>query len=137
MSEAKATKVNDITVRNDVIEFSVGVDSGGAYGMPPGVIVDAGNQKIGDMVATLGFVANNFGEWVNYTDIEVVTNTADEVVVRSSGHWQGHENVKINTWYTLGAGDNHINLYTTVENVGDKVHEMVTGYGVSMSGMQT
>ena len=137
MSEAKATKANDITVRNDVIEFSVGVDSGGAYGMPPGVIVDAGNQKTGDMVATLGFVANNFGEWVNYTDIEVVTDTADEVVVRSSGHWQGHENVKIKTWYTLRAGENHINLYTTVENVGDTAQEMVTGYGVSMSGMQT
>ncbi len=137
MSEAKATKANDITVRNDVIEFSVGVDSGGAYGMPPGVIVDAGNQKTGDMVATLGFVANNFGEWVNYTDIEVVTDTADEVVVRSSGHWQGHENVKIKTWYTLRAGENHINLYTTVENLGDTAQDMVTGYGVSMSGMQT
>lgn len=30
--------------------------------MPPGVIVDAGNAKTGDMVATLGFVADNFGE---------------------------------------------------------------------------
>jgi hypothetical protein len=137
MSEAKATKANDITVRNDLIEFSVGVDSGGAYGMPPGVIVDAGNQKTGDMVATLGFVANNFGEWVNYTDIGVITETPDEVVVRSKGHWQGHKNVKITTWYTLRAGESHINLYTTVENVGDTAREMVTGYGVSMSGMQT
>ncbi|MFW6070938.1 MAG: CehA/McbA family metallohydrolase [Candidatus Bipolaricaulota bacterium] len=137
MSEAKATKPNDITVRNDLIEFSIGVDTAGAYGMPPGVIVDAGNQKTGDMVATLGFVANNFGEWVNYTDIEVVTETSEEVVVRSKGHWQDHENVKITTWYSLRAGENHINLYTTVENVGDTAHEMVTGYGVSMSGMQT
>ncbi|MBS3765718.1 CehA/McbA family metallohydrolase [Candidatus Bipolaricaulota bacterium] len=137
MSEAKATKANDITVRNDLIEFSVGVDTAGAYGMPPGVIVDAGNQKTGDMVATLGFVANNFGEWVNYTDIEVITETPEEVVVRSSGNWQGHENVKITTWYTLRAGENHINLYTTVENVGETAQEMVTGYGVSMSGMQT
>ncbi len=137
MSEAKATKPNDITVRNDLIEFSVGVDTGGAYGMPPGVIVDAGNQKTGDMVATLGFVADNFGSWVNYTDIEVITETAKEVVVRSKGHWQDNEDVKIISWYTLRAGENHINLYTTVENVGEEEHEMVTGYGVSMSGMQT
>ncbi|MFB6290450.1 MAG: CehA/McbA family metallohydrolase [Candidatus Bipolaricaulia bacterium] len=137
MSEAKATKPNDITVRNGLIEFSVGVDTGGAYGMPPGVIVDAGNAKTGDMVATLGFVANNFGAWVNYTDIEVITNTANKVVVRSAGHWQDHEDVKITTWYELGAGDNHINLYTKVENVGDKTYEMTSGYGVSMSGMQT
>ncbi len=137
MSEAKATKPNDITVRNDLIEFSVGVDTGGAYGMPPGVIVDAGNKKTGDMVATLGFVANNFGAWVNYTDIEVTTNTAEAVTVAAKGHWQDHENVKINTWYTLRAGERHINIYTTVENVGEKAYEMVSGYGVSMSGMQT
>jgi len=137
MSEAKATKPNDITVRNDLIEFSVGVDTGGAYGMPPGVIVDAGNQKTGDMVATLGFVANNFGAWVNYTDIEVMTDTSEKVIIAARGHWQDHEDVKINTWYTLRAGENHVNLYTTVENVGDKAYEMVSGYGVSMSGMQT
>ncbi|MFB6216317.1 MAG: hypothetical protein ABEJ72_05020, partial [Candidatus Aenigmatarchaeota archaeon] len=137
MSEAKATKPNDITVRNDLIEFSVGVDTAGAYGMPPGVIVDAGNQKTGDMVATLGFVANNFGAWVNYTDIKVTTNTDDKVVVTSKGHWQGHKDVEITTTYTLEAGNNYVSLSTTVENVGDKAYEMVSGYGVSMSGMQT
>jgi|GEM_PF-898836 len=137
LSEAKATKANDITVRNDVIEFSVGVDTGGAYGMPPGVIVDAGNKATGDMVATLGFVANNFGAWVNYTDIEVTTDTNEKVVVTSTGHWQDHPNVEITTTYTLKAGENSIHLFTTVENVGDKAYEMVSGYGVSMSGMQT
>lgn len=142
MSEAAAVRTNDITVRNDKIEFTVGVDTAGAYGMPPGIIVDAGSyndgtSNTGDMVATLGFVADNFGSWVNYTDIEVTTNTDEKIVVTSSGHWQGHEDVEITTKYILEAGDRHIQFETTVENTGSETQEMTTGYGVSMSGMQT
>ncbi len=137
MSEASAIKPNDITVRNDVIEFTVGVETGGSYGMPPGVIVDAGNEETGDMVATLGFVADGFNEWVKYTDIEVTTNTEEKAVVTSSGHWQGNEDVRIVTTYTLEAGNNFIEFSTDVENVGDKSFEMTSGYAVSTSGMQT
>lgn len=47
------------------------------------------------------------------------------------------KNVKITTTYTLKAGDSHIDLSTTVENVGETTYKMTSGYGVSMSGMQT
>jgi hypothetical protein len=117
--DAKAA--GDITVVNEKLAFALAVQSAVPYGVPRGALVDLApvtDGKIGrDRIVFADFIPNNWSAWPNtYQHVEIVEQSANRAVVRSTRDWG---KVTITTVYTLAANSDHIEIATTMTNRGD------------------
>jgi hypothetical protein len=104
--DGEALSEGDITVRNARLAFTLAVESQAPWGVPRGAIVDLAPVKDGepdlDRIAFADFIPNNWSAWPNTrTDVEVVSDTPEEAVVRIS---RDFGKTDITTTYTLEEG---------------------------------
>ncbi len=101
--DGEALAEGDITVSNDRLAFTLAVESQAPWGVPRGAIVDLAPVEDGepglDRIAFADFIPNNWSAWPNTrTDVEVLTETPDEAVIRIS---RDFGEADITTTYTL------------------------------------
>jgi hypothetical protein len=117
--DAKAA--GDITVVNENLAFALAVESAVPYGVPRGALVDLApvtDGKIGrDRVVFADFIPNHWSAWPNtYQHIEIVERGPDRAIIRTTRDWG---RVTIVTVYTLESNSDHIEIHTTMSNLGD------------------
>lgn len=129
--DGEAVAPGDITVQNDRLAFTLAVESQAPWGVPRGVIVDLAPVKDGapdlDRIAFADFIPNNWSAWPNTRqDVEVVTETPEQVVLRATRDFGDAE---IETTYTLEEGSDRIHLVTTMTNNGQAaLAEQMSGF---------
>ncbi len=120
--DGEALAEGDITLRNDRLAFTLAVESQAPWGVPRGAIVDLAPIKEGkpdlDRIAFADFIPNNWSGWPNTrTDVEVVTDSPEQAVVRIS---RDFGEADITTTYTLEDGSDQIHLVTEMTNRGSE-----------------
>jgi len=129
--DGNATAAEDITVRNSKLAFSIAVQSAPPWGVARGCIVDIATVSVdgtlgADRVAFADFIPNNWSAWPSsYQRIDIIKNTPDRVVIRSS---RGFAEVDIETIYTLDAGADSIAVRTTMSNRGEALVDLRSGF---------
>ncbi len=127
----EAIGVRDITLQNENLAVTFGVDTPGPWGVPSGGILDGavirnGNYEM-DHIALMDLIPNNWSSWPNtYQKIDVVKSTPGEGVIRVTRDW---DKCTIETLYVLKKGDYRIQATTTLTNNDSKsCDDLLSGY---------
>jgi Carboxypeptidase regulatory-like domain len=115
-----ARAAGDLTVVNEKLAFALAVESAPPYGVPRGALVDVApvvDGKVGrDRVVFADFIPNNWSAWPStYHRVEVVTESPQEVVIRTERDWG---EVAVSTVYSLKSGEDQVRIVVTMTNGG-------------------
>jgi len=116
-----ARAAGDITVINENLAFALAVQSAVPYGVPRGALIDlapVSNGRIGrDRVVFADFIPNHWSAWPNsHQQVEILESGPARAIVRTTRDWG---QVAIVTVYTLESNSDHIEISTTMSNLGD------------------
>lgn len=129
--DGEAASAGDITVKNDLLAYTLAVESQAPWGVPRGAIVDLAAVKDGEMdldrIAFADFIPNNWSAWPNDgRDVEIVTDTPQKAVIRISRNFGEAD---IATTYTLEEGSDRIHLRTEMTNNGEEpMEDLLSGF---------
>ncbi len=127
----EAVGAKDLTLQNENLAVSFGVETPGPWGVPSGGILDGAVIRNGqyemDHITLMDVIPNNWSAWPNtYQKIEVVKDSPEEGIIRVTRDW---EKCTIETLYLLKKGENRIQADTTITNNDSKPYEnLLSGY---------
>ena len=122
---------NDITLQNSRLAVSFAAETPAPWGVARGGIIDAAVVRDGriemDRVTLVDFIPNNWSSWpTTYQTVEILKNTPEEGVVRTTRDW---EKVDLETVFTLKKGSDRIHMTTTATNKGKEPYtDILSGY---------
>lgn len=126
-----ALSEKDLTIKNEKLAFAIAVGSPPPWGVARGCIVDIANVRAdgslsNDRVAFADFIPNNWSGWpTTYQDVEILEDTPQQAVVKIT---RDFGDVIISTTYSLKSGSDLIHVKTTMNNQGDALTDLVSGY---------
>lgn len=126
-----ATAATDLTIKNEKLAFALAIGSPPPWGVARGCIVDIANvladgSLSNDRVAFADFIPNNWSGWpTTYQNVDIITDTPKLAVVKVT---RDFADVIISTTYSLKSGSDLIHVTTTMDNQGDDIKDMLSGY---------
>lgn len=126
-----AISKGDITLQNSRLAVSFAAETAAPWGVARGGIIDAAVVRDGrlemDRVTLVDFIPNNWSSWpTTYQTVEILKNTPEEGVVRTTRDW---EKVDLETVFTLKKGSDRIHMKTTAVNKGaEAATDILSGY---------
>ena len=121
----------DLTIRNEKLAFSLAVGSPPPWGVARGCIVDIANvlddgTLSNDRVAFADFIPINWSSWpTTYQKVDIITDTPELAVVKVT---RDFSDVIITTTYSLKSGSDLIHVSTVMDNQGEDIDDMLSGY---------
>jgi len=126
-----ATAESDLTIKNEKLAFALAIGSPPPWGVARGCIVDIANvlpdgSLSNDRVAFADFIPNNWSGWpTTYQKVDIITDTPELAVVKVT---RDFADVTISTTYSLKSGSDLIHVTTTMDNQGEDLNDMLSGY---------
>ncbi len=132
INEGDAVRPNDLTIMNEYFAITIGWESSPPWGVPRGHIMDAAPIEDGvvlqDTLAQFSFLVNNWGNWINIEELDILVNTSDKVIVKASGYW---EEVYGEIYYIVESGKNYMKVIVRIVNEGSKTYQLTSGFAIS------
>ena len=126
-----AISFKDLTIKNEKLAFALAIGSPPPWGVARGCIVDIANvlpdgSLSNDRVAFADFIPNNWSSWPNtYQKVDILTDSPELAVVKVT---RDFADVIISTTYSLKSGSDRIHVSTTMDNQGDDLDDILSGY---------
>lgn len=118
----QARAAGDITLLNDRLAVAIAVQTAPPWAIPRGALIDAApviEGRIGrDDLTFADFLPNGWSAWPStYQHVRVITDTPALGVVQAVRNWNA---VRIETTYSLKAGDDSVHMVVRMTNDGAK-----------------
>ena len=126
-----ALSFKDLTIKNEKLAFALAIGSPPPWGVARGCIVDIANvlpdgSLSNDRVAFADFIPNNWSSWPNtYQKVDIITDSPELAVVKVT---RDFADVIISTTYSLKSGSDLIHVSTTMDNQGEDLNGILSGY---------
>lgn len=120
----------DITLMNGRLAVAIAVQTAPPWAIPRGALIDAAAVRDGrighDHLTFADFLPNGWSAWPSgYQRVSVITNTPALAVVRAVRGWNA---VRIETTYSLKAGEDSVHIVVRMTNGGSKpVTDILSG----------
>ncbi|MGH8287584.1 MAG: CehA/McbA family metallohydrolase [Steroidobacteraceae bacterium] len=127
----QARAPGDITLMNGRLAVAIAVQTAPPWAVPRGALIDAApviKGRIGrDHLTFADFLPNGWSAWPStYQRVRVITDTPVLGVVRAVRNWNA---VRIETTYSLKAGEDSVHLVVKMTNEGGKpVTNVLSGF---------
>jgi Carboxypeptidase regulatory-like domain len=133
----QARSPGDITLMNGKLAVAIAVRTAPPWAVPRGALIDAApvtDGRIGrDRLTFADFLPNGWSAWPSaYQRVRVITDTPAIAVVRAVRGWNA---VRIETTYSLKAGEDSVHIVVRMTNTGPKaVNNILSGLVLWPSG---